>query len=304
MASILIHTADESVTLTAQTVKRLLDRGDGDAALLYLALLRHHGTVQPRSLAGELRWEKSRIEAAEQALRDLRLLAPAAEEIPEPADEKPSYQRDDIARRLESSEEFRLLTAEVEKKLGKRLTTPDVGVLLGLNDYLGLPADVIFLLVNHCVERVTRKYGEGRAADPAADREGGLRLGQTGHRHPEGRGGVPEKVCGASGGHPAVYAGAGAGRPAAGGIGGEVSERVAGDGLSAGDSGSGLRQDGAQVPRAEVALLQRYFKALARGGLTYPGGDRTGGQAPGEAADTVGGRRLEICVRRERGHGI
>ena len=162
MASILIHTADESVTLTAQTVKRLLDRGDGDAALLYLALLRHHGTVQPRSLAGELRWEKSRIEAAEQALRDLRLLAPAAEEIPEPADEKPSYQRDDIARRLESSEEFRLLTAEVEKKLGKRLTTPDVGVLLGLNDYLGLPADVIFLLVNHCVERVTRKYGEGR----------------------------------------------------------------------------------------------------------------------------------------------
>ena len=162
MASILIHTADESVTLTAQTVKRLLDRGDGDAALLYLALLRHHGTVQPRSLAGELRWEKSRIEAAEQALRDLRLLAPAAEEIPEPADEKPSYQRDDIARRLESSEEFRLLTAEVEKKLGKRLTTPDVGVLLGLNDYLGLPADVIYLLVNHCITRSEERYGPGR----------------------------------------------------------------------------------------------------------------------------------------------
>ena len=38
---------------------------------------------------------------------------------------------------------------EVEKKLGKRLTTPDVGVLLGLTDYLGLPADVIYLLVGH-----------------------------------------------------------------------------------------------------------------------------------------------------------
>ena len=100
MASILIHTADESVTLTAQAVKRLLERGDGDAALLYLALLRHHGNVQPRSLAGELRWDRSRIEAAELALRELRLLAPAAEEVPEPADEKPSYQRDDIARRL------------------------------------------------------------------------------------------------------------------------------------------------------------------------------------------------------------
>ena len=82
MASILIHTADESVTLTAQAVKRLLERGDGDAALLYLALLRHHGNVQPRSLAGELRWDRSRIEAAELALRELRLLAPAAEEVP------------------------------------------------------------------------------------------------------------------------------------------------------------------------------------------------------------------------------
>lgn len=162
MASVLIHTADEAVTLTAQTVKRLLDRGDGDAALLYLALLRHHGTVQPRALAGELRWDKGRIEAAETVLRELRLLAPAEEEIPEPADEKPAYQREDIARRLESSEEFRLLTAEVEKKLGKRLTTPDVGTLLGLNDYLGLPADVIYLLVGHCVERVARKYGPGR----------------------------------------------------------------------------------------------------------------------------------------------
>ena len=91
-----------------------------------------------------------------------RLLAPAAEEVPEPADEKPSYQRDDIARRLDSSEEFRLLTAEVEKKLGKKLTTPDVGVLLGLTDYLGLPADVIYLLVGHCMERIARKYGEGR----------------------------------------------------------------------------------------------------------------------------------------------
>ena len=52
MGSILIHTQDESVTLTAQAVRRLLEKGDGDAALLYLALLRHHGTVQPRSLAG------------------------------------------------------------------------------------------------------------------------------------------------------------------------------------------------------------------------------------------------------------
>jgi DnaD/phage-associated family protein len=163
MASVLVYSGDESVTVTAQAAKRLLERGDGDAALLYLALLRHHGTVQPRSLAGELRWERLRIEEAEKTLRELGLLAPAAAEAPPaPADERPAYQRADVADRLEKSADFRSLTAEVERKLGKRLTTPDIGILLGLNDYLGLPADVIYLLVCHCAERVQRRYGEGR----------------------------------------------------------------------------------------------------------------------------------------------
>ena len=163
MVSVLIHTADESVTITAQAAKRLLERGDGDAALLYLALLRHHGSAAPRSLAGELRWDRGRIEAAEQTLRELQLVAPAAEDLPpEPADERPSYDRADIADRLEKSGEFRTLTAEVERKLGKKLTTPDIGVLLGLQDYLGLPADVIYLLVCHCAERVQRRFGPGR----------------------------------------------------------------------------------------------------------------------------------------------
>lgn len=162
MASILVHTGEESVTLSAQATRKLLEKGSGDAALLYLALLRRHGEVQPRALAGELRWEKARIEAAEAALREVGLLAPAAEEIVEPADERPTYERQDIIHRLEENHEFRLLTAEVEKKLGKKLTTPDVAVLLGLSDYVGLPGDVIYLLVGHCVERVARRYGEGR----------------------------------------------------------------------------------------------------------------------------------------------
>ena len=161
MASVLVFPEDGSVTLSAPAVRLLLEKGDGDAALLYLALLRRHGTVQPRSLAGELRWDRSRIEAAEAALRDMGLLAPA-ETPPAPADERPVYQRADVAERLERSGEFRNLTAEVERKLGKKLTTPDIGVLLGLNDYLGLPADVIYLLVCHCVQRVRQRYGEGR----------------------------------------------------------------------------------------------------------------------------------------------
>ena len=161
MSGCLVHTGDEGVALSGAAVKRLLDRGDGDAALLYLALLRRQGAVPPRSLAGELRWDRGRIEAAENALRELGLVAPE-QTPPAPAEERPVYQRSDVAERLEGSGQFRSLVRAVEEKLGKRLTTADVGVLLGLSDYLGLPADVIFLLVSHCAERVRSRYGEGR----------------------------------------------------------------------------------------------------------------------------------------------
>ena len=80
MPGVLLHTAEEAVTLSGQAVRRLLERGDGDAALLYLALLRHHGNTPPRSLAGELRWDRGRIEGAEAVLRELGLVAPQAPE--------------------------------------------------------------------------------------------------------------------------------------------------------------------------------------------------------------------------------
>ena len=85
MPSCLVHTGDESVTLSAATVKRLLDRGDGDAALLYLALLRRQGTVPPRSLAGELRWDRGRIEAADRKSTRLNSSHPNPSRMPSSA---------------------------------------------------------------------------------------------------------------------------------------------------------------------------------------------------------------------------
>ena len=57
---------------------------------------------------------------------------------------------------------------------------PDVGTLLGLYDYVGLPSDVIFLLVGYCCERTAQRYGPRPPAHPAADRAGGLHLGPPG----------------------------------------------------------------------------------------------------------------------------
>jgi DnaD/phage-associated family protein len=163
MESFLMPTGDGSVTVPGTVVKLLIQRGDGDAALLYLTLLRHNGTLPPRALAGELRWQRERMEAAETVLRELKLLAPSEEPpSPEPPEEKPAYTRQDITQKLEISGEFRSLTGEVERRLGERLSTQNLNILLGLYDYLGLPADVIYLLVCHCVEKTERRLGAGR----------------------------------------------------------------------------------------------------------------------------------------------
>lgn len=163
MAGCLLPAGNESVTLSVTVVQALEQRGDGDAALLYLALLRHQGTMPPRALAGELRWERERIEHAEAVLSDLRLIARAEPAPPpEPAEERPEYTRDDIAQRLEHSAEFRSLTNEVERRLGQRLSVPDIGFLLELVDFWGLPPDVIYLLVCHCMEKTEKRQGPGK----------------------------------------------------------------------------------------------------------------------------------------------
>lgn len=188
------------IALSAEAVRRLLERGDGDAALLYLAVLRRQGDA--RSLAGDLGWDRARMEAAGQVLRDLGLLdapedAPSlpADEPPVcrravgpapsppsplPADEPPAYQSEDLLLRLEDGGGFRRLADQVEQRLGKKLTTPDLSKLLGLYDHLGLPPYVIYQLVNHCMERTAARYGAGRRPTMRQIEQEGYRWAERG----------------------------------------------------------------------------------------------------------------------------
>ena len=172
MADRLIRPGDEGVTVTASALRTLLSSGNGDAALLYLALLRRHGGVAPRSLAGELRWDRERIERAETALQEMKLLAPEPEAEPPLPAERPAYSGTDVAEKLETSGEFRSLLAAVEQRMGKKLATPDVASLLGLCDYLGLPANAVYQLVCHCMERAEHRPGGRRPGMRQIEREG------------------------------------------------------------------------------------------------------------------------------------
>ena len=167
MAGYVLHLSEqENITLSAAVTRRLIDGGDGDAALLYLCLLKNRGSASPETLRAELKWDEPRRERAEAALTRMGLVsAPKAEAPapvpPAPPAERPAYSREDVSRKLEQDGGFAALLREVERKLGP-LSTPSVGKLLGLYEDLGLPADVLFLLVNHCIARHAAQYGEGR----------------------------------------------------------------------------------------------------------------------------------------------
>jgi len=152
------------VVLSGPVARRLVETGDGDAALLYIAVLRNRGSMDDEKLRGQLGWEPERLRRALGSLARQNLIGLPAEASPAPPrreDARPEYTRADMARALEGAE-FAALTGAVEEKLGKKLTTPDLAALLGLYDQLGLPADVIFLLVGFCAERTAAQYGPGR----------------------------------------------------------------------------------------------------------------------------------------------
>ena len=151
------------LALSEQAADRLLRMDSGDAALLYLFLLRHGDLTQ-------LQWPEARRQAAlcqlqEQGLVSSSLSASAAaRSAPEPPEPlPPEYTLEDLSSALEDeSSVFSALTDEVERLLGKKLTTNDLKILFTLYDHLALPAEVILLLVNWCIEEAERKHGKGR----------------------------------------------------------------------------------------------------------------------------------------------
>lgn len=149
------------LSLSGEAADRLLTLNDPDAALLYLHLLR-------RGNAGGLNWPVDRLHAARDRLVGQSLLtgaaaaqlsAPSADPVPEAA---PEYTTADITQALEAVSPFSTLVDEVEQRLGKRLSTPDLKNLFFLYDHLALPPEVILLVVTFCIQEQERKYGPGR----------------------------------------------------------------------------------------------------------------------------------------------
>ena len=152
------------LSLASAAADRLMQAGSGDAALLYLHLLKTGGVYHAAEAARALKWEMGRCDAAQSLLVGLGLSQPQTEApAPEPQAEPPEYTAEDINRELaDHASAFPSLVTEVQRRLGKVLSTNDLKSLYTIYDFTGLPAEVILMVVSWTVEEYRRKYGQSR----------------------------------------------------------------------------------------------------------------------------------------------
>ena len=157
---------NEILSMSAQAARLLVESGDGDGALLYLALLECGGDGD--KAAARLRWGEERLRSAWERLARLEL-APAPGDTPTPApkqdDRLPEYSRGSIAAAMEKEPVFQGLCREMEGRLGRIFNDSDLKSLYTMYDYLAFPPEVILLLTGWAVRR-ERRQKNNPAASP------------------------------------------------------------------------------------------------------------------------------------------
>lgn len=138
-------------------VHKLLGAGSGDAALLYLYI---QSGNDPAGAAAALHLNQSRLDCATATLRQLDLWP---QERPRLilTGERPRYTETDVIHAMDTDGDFKALYGEIQRLLGKSLNTEELKILLGFVRYLGLPAEVICVLVCYCKDRM-RSRGSNR----------------------------------------------------------------------------------------------------------------------------------------------
>lgn len=143
----------ESLNIESSDLRRLLGAASGDAALLYLYIRCGN---DPASAEQALRLPQGRLACAAATLRQLGLWQEPKRTMIA-SGERPNYSERDVLQTMDTDPSFRSLYGEIQRRLGRQLNTEELKILLSLVRYLGLPADVICVLVTYCQERARRK---------------------------------------------------------------------------------------------------------------------------------------------------
>lgn len=129
---------------------------------LYLYLLRAGKSVTQERAAQDLEVSPAELKKAAKELKSMGLMSTAGKGKLPPEQKIPEYEKNYIVKRSQEDPAFQGILAQAEAILAHTLSSPETNILFGIYDHLGLPADVIFLLLTACTEEIQEKYGPGR----------------------------------------------------------------------------------------------------------------------------------------------
>ena len=148
----------QNLHIDAADMRKLFGTQSSDAALLYLYIMSGNDSQQAIE---DLRFSPARLSCAAATLRQLGLWPEETRSTIAPG-ERPQYSEQDVLEAMDREASFRLLRGEVQRLLGRALNTEDLKILLSFVHYLGLPTEVISVLVSFCKDRA-RQRGNLRA---------------------------------------------------------------------------------------------------------------------------------------------
>ena len=143
----------ETVTVEKQDLHRLLASGSGDAAMLYLYIRSGNDSSRAEK---ELNLTGGRLSCATATLRQLGLWPEERPNTFQPG-QRPAYSEQDVLQAMDTDMDFHMLYEEVQRLLGRPLNTEELKILLSFVRYLGLPGDVISVMVTFCRDRARQK---------------------------------------------------------------------------------------------------------------------------------------------------
>ena len=145
----------EGYSMDSLTIHKLLSAASGDGALLDIYLKSGNDQVNAQK---DLLMTETRYQCAAATLRQMGLWPESQSKII-PMGERPQYTEQDVMQALNKDREFRSLYGEIQRLLGKTLNNEELKIILGFVRFLGLPADVICVLVCYCKDRAKQKGG-------------------------------------------------------------------------------------------------------------------------------------------------
>lgn len=129
---------------------------------LYLYLLRAGKSVTQERAVQDLEVAPAELKKAAKELKSMGLMSTAGKGKLPPEQKLPEYEKTYLVKRSMEDANFEALQIEAANVLGHTLSAQELNVLFGIYDHLGLPPEVICILLNACMEDVQEKYGPGR----------------------------------------------------------------------------------------------------------------------------------------------